>query len=61
VVFLSASSVKCVLKDRRILADKIVRGEEKVSMSRLFSFPHGATAPSGPGLPNFRGFTFTLI
>jgi hypothetical protein len=25
-----------------------------------FSFPHGATSPSGPGPPQYRGFTITL-
>jgi hypothetical protein len=29
-------------------------------MCEISHFTHSATAPSGPGLPNFRGFTITL-
>jgi hypothetical protein len=28
--------------------------------SRIKNFPHGATAPSAPGPPHYRGFTITL-
>jgi len=60
MVVLSAVSLKCVLKHKRFSADNIVREGAKSTMSRFF-LPHGATIPSGPGFPNYRGFTLTLI
>jgi hypothetical protein len=43
------------------LALEIVIYSVVVEGFSLFIFsPHGATAPSGPGLPHYRGFTITL-
>jgi hypothetical protein len=53
-------SLKCLLKQKRFSADNIVKGEAKLTMSRFF-IPHGAIAPSGPGLPNYRGLTLALF
>jgi len=60
MVVLSAVSRKCVLKHKRFSDDNIVRGIAKSTMRRFF-LPHGASVPNGPGLPNYRGFTLTLI
>jgi hypothetical protein len=36
-----------------------IRKEQLVKYLKTF-FPNGATAPSGPGPPHYRGFTITL-
>jgi hypothetical protein len=56
MVVLSKVSLKCVFKHKRSSADNIFSGRAKSTMSRFF-LPHGAAVPSGPGLPNYRGFT----
>jgi hypothetical protein len=43
-----------------VLASRLLSGWGELRCMMLHIFFHGATAPSGPGPPHYRGFTITL-
>jgi hypothetical protein len=56
----SLTKLSSVLQEHAASCCKVISISYTWTLFAFPPFPYGATAPNGPGLPHYRGFTITL-